>query len=100
MGSTAASFGQINGVIQNLVKALIPLAAIACVVMIVMGGINYLSAGGDKEGTAKAQRTLTFAFSGFLLTVSAWLILSLVGRFLGIEALISTFSICLPGQSC
>lgn len=98
MNSSAPQLGKLNDVVGNIVMILIPLAGFACIVMIVVGGFNYLSAGGDKEGAARAQKTLTYAISGLILTISAWLILDLFGKFIGIT--IGQFNICFPGQTC
>jgi len=69
------------------------LAGIAVLVMLVWGGYQFLMAGGDKEGAAKAQKTLTYAIGGLILVLSAWIILNLLGNFLGVD--FSVFKITL-----
>lgn len=93
-----AQISDLNLLFQNFLKVAISLVGLAMLTMILVGGFKYLSAGNDKDATQKAQKTLTFAIGGFILSVSAWIILNFIGRFLGID--FSFFSICLPGQQC
>lgn len=81
-------------VFGHVVSIALTLVGIAVVVMFVSGGVGFLMAGGDKEGAAKAQKTLTFAIAGLVLTLSAWIILSLVGKFLGVD--FTSFTLKLP----
>jgi len=90
-----AMIGDLEGVFNQFIGSAIGLVGIICVVMLVVGGIKFLTAGADKEGAAGAQRTITYGIIGLIVTISAWIILSLLGTFLGIR--FSTFSICIPG---
>ena len=65
--------------------------------MLIVGGYQYLMAGGNKDAAARASHTLTYAIIGLIVAMSAWLILSLVGGFLGVD--LSSFSVCFPGTS-
>jgi hypothetical protein len=65
--------------------------------MILVGGFKYLNAGGDKEAASKARLTLTYAFIGLIVAVSAWGILNILGTFLGVDFTI--FRICIPNSS-
>lgn len=90
--------GELNNIFRLVIASVISLAGLASLVMLVVGGIQYLSAGGDKEAAQRASRTLTYAIGGLLLLLSSWLILNLLTSFLGID--VPQFSICLPGQIC
>jgi hypothetical protein len=93
-----ATIGQLQDVIESIIKLALQGVGIAVVVMLLVGGFQYLSAGGDKEATARASRTLTFAIMGLVLALSSWIIMKLLGDFLGLD--FSVFNICLPGQTC
>ena len=93
-----AKITDLEQVFSSIVSGALTLAGIAALVMIVWGGYQFLMAGGDKEGAAKAQKTLTYAIGGLSLVLSAWIILNLLGNFLGVD--FSIFSICLPGSVC
>lgn len=93
-----AKISDLEQVFSSFVSGALSLAGVAVLVMLISGGFGYLMAGGDKEGAAKAQKTLTYAIGGLVLVLSAWIILNLLGNFLGLD--FSIFSICLPGSVC
>ena len=93
-----AKISDLEQVFSSVVSGALTLAGIAVLVMLISGGFGYLMAGGDKEGATKAQKTLTYAIGGLVLVLSAWIILNLLGNFLGVD--FSIFSICLPGSVC
>lgn len=90
-----AQLSQLEGVFASVITVAITLVGMAVLVMFLVGGFGYLTAGGDKDATQKAQRTLTYAIAGLLLVLSSWVIMNLLGKFLGID--FSTFTLCLPG---
>ena len=90
-----AKISNLEQVFEKVVSGALSLAGIAVLVMLIWGGYQVLMAGGDKEGAVKAQKTLTYAIGGLILVLSAWIILNLLGKFLGVN--FSVFSICLPG---
>lgn len=95
-----ATIGDLTGVIQNIVRYAIYFVGIAVILMLISGGFQYLMAGGDKEATQKAGKTITFAIIGLVIVVCAWLIINTLGNFLGLNLSIFNFSLCLPGQNC
>ncbi len=80
-----AQISDLEQVFSSVVSGALTLAGIAVLVMLVWGGYQFLMAGGDKEGAAKAQKTLTYAIAGLVLVLSAWIILNLLGNFLGVN---------------
>lgn len=88
-----ARISDLEAVFSKVISGALTLVGIAVLVMFISGGMGYLMAGSDKEGAAKAQKTLTYAIGGLVLTLSAWIILNLVGKFLGVD--FSTFSLLL-----
>lgn len=93
-----AKLTELEGVFSSVITVAITLAGMAVLVMFLVGGFGYLTAGGDKDATQKAQRTLTYAIAGLILVLSSWVIMNLLGKFLGID--FSIFTLCLPGESC
>lgn len=92
-----ARISDLEGVFGNVVSVALSAAGIAALVMLIVGGFKFLSAGGDKEATQKAGQTITYAIGGLVLVLSAWIILNFLGNFLGID--FSVFNICLPGNT-
>lgn len=83
-------------VFSSIVGVALTLVGIGTLVMLLVGGFQFISAGGDKETAQKAQKTLTFAIGGLILTLSAWIIMNLLGNFLGLD--FTGFNLCLPGS--
>lgn len=94
MAAAPAQLTDLTTVLSSVVSVAIPIAGVAVIVMFLVGGFGFLTAGGDKEATQKAQRTLTYAIGGLILVLSAWMIMALLGNFLGIS--FDNFTLSLP----
>ena len=51
-----ATIQNLETVFSSVVSGALTLAGIAVLVMLIVGGFGFLTAGGDKEGAAKAQK--------------------------------------------
>ncbi len=78
-----AELSGIVAIIENIIKLLAPAAGIAFFVMLLFGGYQFLTSGGDPKAVGAARGTLTYAVIGIILVVSAWLILQLVQNITG-----------------
>lgn len=74
----------INIIVPNLITLVLIIAVVVFFFLILMGGIQWMTAGGDKEAMANAQKRLTSALIGMVIVFSAWAILSLVKYFFGL----------------
>lgn len=79
-----ACVSDIIPVLENIIKFLTPVAAIAFLLMLIIGAFKFLTSGGDPKGTASARSTLTYALLGVVLLIVAWLILLLVKSVTGV----------------
>jgi hypothetical protein len=61
-------------VIQNLLS----LASIVFFVMILYGGFQYITSGGNPESTGHAQKILTYAVFGLIAAALAYMVLVLI----------------------
>ncbi len=98
MNPTVAPLNQLQTVFSNVLISILSLIGLVAFGMLLWGGLQYLMAGADKEAAARARNTITYALIGLILAISSVMIINLLGTFLGVD--LSTFSICLPGQSC
>ena len=80
-----AKLSDISGIIQNILKLLAPAAAVAFFVMILVGGFQFLTSGGDPKAVGQARTTLTFAIVGVILVVVSYLILRIVFSLTGVD---------------
>ena len=62
-------------------------AGIGLFIMLVVGGVKFITSHGDPQAAASAKQTITFAVVGLLVIVGGWLILSILGKVLGINLL-------------
>lgn len=77
------AFTSLGGFVSNLIELLMFLAAVATLIYLVWGGIEWITAGGDKAGTEKARGKITDAVIGLFVVFAAWAIFALLQTFLG-----------------
>ena len=80
-----AELGSIITIIERIIGVLAPIAALAFFVMLLVGGFQLVTSGGDAKAAGHAKSTLTYAFLGVVLVVAAWLILQLIKDFTGAD---------------
>lgn len=77
-----SSIGQL---ISALVGTLLIIAALLAFIYLILGGISWITSGGDKAGMESARNKITHAIVGLIIVGAAWAIMVLVQQFLGIE---------------
>lgn len=77
---------------ENIVKAVVAFGGIALLLMLLVGGFNFLFSAGDPKKLEQARGTISQAVVGLLIMSAAYLIINLIGKFTGVES-ITTFSI-------
>ena len=75
----------VSGIIAAAIQLILVVAALVALVFLILGGIRWITSGGDKEKTAKAQSTITAAVVGLLIIFATWAIIRLVESFFGIK---------------
>ena len=78
-------------IFANILRIIIPLAGIAAFVILLLGGFQYITSGGDTKAIESAQKTLTSAIGGLILIVLAFLILVLISKITGVD--VTTFKV-------
>lgn len=82
--SNPAQISDIVDILKNIISLLAPAAAIALLAMLLVGGFQFITSGGDPKAAAAARATLTYAVIGIILVVAVWLILQLIGALTGV----------------
>lgn len=72
-------------VISRILNIAVRLAGVAVFIMLIIGGFQYLTAGGDPKKTQAASNTLTYAILGLAIVIGAWFILLFIEKFTGVE---------------
>jgi len=78
---------QIGNVISAVVGFLLVLAAVAAFLFLILGGIQWITSGGDKAGMEAARNRITAAIVGLIIVAAAWAVMILVGQFIGFDLL-------------
>lgn len=66
------------GNLQNLVQIVLGIFAVVAVLIIVIAGLNFVTAGGDSAKVAKARGAILYALIGLAVAVTAEAIVALV----------------------
>lgn len=80
-------------VLANIIRVSVSLAGIGLFIMLVIGGIRYLTSSGDPKATQQARGTITYAIIGMALLLIAWFVLRFIEIFTGVT--VTEFSVCL-----
>jgi len=80
-----AGIQDINQLIPGLINIAIVIAALVFFFMLLIGGIKWITAGGDKEAAGSAQKIITSAITGIAVVFSAWAIKRVVYYFFKLE---------------
>jgi len=75
-------------VFANIISIAVVFAGLAVFLMLITGGLKYLTSGGDPKAVEAAQKTMTFAVLGLVIIIAAYLILNFLSVFTGIPDLL------------
>lgn len=77
-GKCETGTASLNGVVANVVNILSWLVGIAAVIMIMVGGFRYVTAGGDSGKLGSAKNTIIYAVIGLVIVALAQTIVKFV----------------------
>lgn len=69
----------------NTLYAAVYLAASAAVIFLIIGGIRYITSGGDQLKAGQAKRTITFAIIGLAIIIFSFFIIKVVTTLTGVD---------------
>jgi hypothetical protein len=93
-GENPAQIKDLAVIVQKILNIAVQLAGIAVFIMLIVGGFQYLTAGGDAKKTQAAGNTLTYAIFGLVTVIAAWFILLFIEKFTGVG--VTKFEILTP----
>lgn len=88
----------VGQLISAVVGTLLIIAALLAFFYLILGGIQWITAGGDKTGMEAARNKITHAIVGLIIVGAAWAIMLLVQNFLGVQIIGGTLSFPTPFQ--
>src|SRR3990170_8557356 len=62
--------------ISNVLSFIYGIAGVIALVLLVLGGIQYMSSGGDKIAVEQARGRITSAIVGLVIVFGAWLVIN------------------------
>lgn len=78
---------QVTTFTSNLFGFLTTVAGLMFILYFVLGGLRWISAGGDAQKVETAKTQMTQAAIGVIVVVSAWAIAFIIGTVLGLDIL-------------
>ena len=81
-------------IFNNIVSVIFPLAGIVLFIILLMGGLKFITAGGEPPKIEEARKTLTFAIAGIVLIALSFLILKVIQEITGVN--VTEFKIFQP----
>lgn len=87
----AAGLPQLQQLFLRILNLLVPTAFILLTIMLIVGGIKYITSGGDSKAVQSAALTMTWAILGILFLALAWVVLLLIKAFTGVD--VTSFSL-------
>lgn len=80
---TNVKITDLGQLISAAVGTLLILSALLAFVFLILGGIQWITSGGDKAAMEAARNKITHAIVGLIIVGAAWAIMVLVQNFLG-----------------
>lgn len=76
--SNAGSVSSLQNVITNILYSIIAVSGLVAAIFIIIGGINYMTSGGDSAKVQKAKNTILYACIGLIICALAFAIVNWV----------------------
>lgn len=86
----------LGGLISSLLTLVMIIAAILVFLYLIMGGIEWITSGGDKSKTEGARNKITAAIVGLVILAASYALLQFALNFLGFDGLSGVFDSLRP----
>jgi len=75
----------VGSIISGAIQLILIVAALIFFFLLIIGGIRWMTAGGDKEKAGAARGQLTAALIGLAIVFAAWAIVQLIEALFGVK---------------
>lgn len=86
-GIPSGGLGNLSVFMSNFLTVFIVAGAILMLIYIIWAGMQWITSGGDKQKLATARGRLNFAIIGFLVILTAIIVINLIGFFFKVNLL-------------
>ena len=76
-----------GGIISGAVSLVLIVVALVFFFILVLGGLKWVTSGGDEKKVGEARAQITNALIGLAIVFAAWAIMKLIGTIFGIDIL-------------
>ena len=73
-----ASTDLVGGILKNVINVMLYLAGTIAVIMVVIGGIRYITSDGDSSKANQAKNTIIYAVVGIVVSLMSFAIVNFV----------------------
>jgi len=81
-----------NEIIASTILLIVGIAGLVFFAMLIMGGLKYLTAGGDEKAVTAARQTLTNAFIGLVIVAASFLVAQLIFTIFNINTFVQVIN--------
>ena len=78
VGTKYGSSSSLQNTIIAIINAVVGVLALICVIVIIVGGVNYMTSAGDPGKVKKAKDTILYGVIGLIICVLAFAIVNFV----------------------
>lgn len=82
---TLGKVDNIVEVIRGVIRFILVVAFVIAFIMLIVGGIRWILAGGDEKSVEKARNTITAALIGLVIVLVAYALIRLVEIFFNVQ---------------
>jgi Type IV secretion system pilin len=93
---TGMKITDIGVLISRVISLAFIVAGILTFAFLVMGGIEWLTSGGDKGKTENARNRITAAVVGLAIVAASWALMKLIAYFFGVDVFEGNINIPKP----
>lgn len=89
---SSGTFGKLGdltagGMVSGAINLVLILVSLVFFFILVLGGLSWITSGGDEKKVAAARAKITNALIGLVIVFAAWAIMKLIGAVFGIDIL-------------
>ena len=77
----------INNMVSGAITMVLIIVSLVFFFILVIGGLKWITSGGDEKKVAAARAQITNALIGLVIVFAAWAIMNLIGTVFGIKLL-------------
>lgn len=74
-----------KGIIPGVIQLLLLVAFVLALVFLILGGISWVSSGGNKEGLENARKKVTYSIIGLVIVLLSFFLIYTIGTMFGLD---------------